>query len=137
MDKRAAVRTFSLKTYGKPLLIGLLFGVVTIALLLLIGAFVLWKIRNVDTGLLSGFCLAILIISGCISGWTVGSITRKKGLLFGFFSGLLLFGILFVVSRSCGVCQQFGALSGARLLILLCSGAAGGLLSVNKRKKVK
>ena len=137
MDKRTAVRTISVKVYGKPLLVALLFGTAVIAVLLLIGAFVLWKVGSLDTEFLNGIHLVILIVAGFVSGWTVGKITRKRGLLFGCLAGLLLYSIIFTVSVSCGVFRQFVALSGVRLLILLCSGAVGGMLSVNKRQKVK
>lgn len=136
MEKRTDKQNNFIWTYGRPLLVSLFFGAFLITALLLLGAFVLLKMGRLDPAILNGFSIAILIIAGFVSGWTVGRILRKNGLLLGALAGVSLYIVVWIVSMSCGFFAQFNALSGVRLLMILFSGAIGGLFSVNKRKKI-
>ncbi|MDD5953133.1 MAG: TIGR04086 family membrane protein [Oscillospiraceae bacterium] len=137
MVKTKEKHNSSVWRWSKPLLISLLCGSAMIAVLLIAAGFVLLKVGNIQTQVTSSVAIVICAVSAVLSGWIVGRMTRKNGLILGSLTGLLLYFLLLVVSVSCGIFQLFTVSSVIRLAVMILGGALGGLLAVNRRSKIK
>ena len=86
-------------------------------------------------------CLKYLVI-GCIAGLFLcaallsAKLCHSKGLIMGLFSGLILFACVLISAFSTGG-NVFTVSTAMRFLLMMIGGAFGGVLAVNKRKKVK
>jgi putative membrane protein (TIGR04086 family) len=104
----------------------------------LLGAFALAFVSagHIPQGLISPLVIGISALSAFMAGLITAKISRKRGLAYGALSGLLLF-VLFLVSGLIASHEAVSAASGMRLLVMVLSGAIGGLLAVSKKSKIK
>lgn len=122
---------------SRPILISILCGAALLALCLLAAAFVLLKMGQIHPSVTSSIAIGICAVSAILSGLVVGRITKKNGLILGGITGLLLYFLILIVSVCCGIFQFFTISTIIRLIVMIIGGALGGLISVNKRIKVK
>ena len=78
--------------------------------------------------------LAIIAISSFFSGFVAAKLARERGLLLGGLSALLL-AIIFLLCGLLILKQVLTANAATKLLIMVISGAIGGILSVNRKGK--
>ena len=107
----------------KYLVIGCIAGLFLCAALLAICAFVFVSI-------------GISALSAMFAGFLSAKLCHSKGLIMGLFSGLILFACVLISAFSTGG-NVFTVSTAMRFLLMMIGGAFGGVLAVNKRKKVK
>lgn len=120
----------------KSLLAGTLIGLLICSLLMLLLAFVLVKIQKLPTDAIYILLQIIGALSSFIGAYITVRIYKSYGLLFGTITGFAIFFVVFVVGVATCV-ETPSVLSITKLVAMLCAGALGGVLSVNKRKSVK
>ena len=116
------------------ILTGIICGVILCSGIMLLSSFILFK-----TGTLPLDIAYILMqITGAVSAFTGGYIAvriyKSNGLLIGLITSAIMFLIVFCIGLI--VCIEpvsFSTLT--KCIAMLCAGMAGGILSVNKRKK--
>ena len=110
----------------KYLVIGCIAGLFLCAALLAICAFVFVLVKTIPTQAIQAVSIGILSAKLC----------HSKGLIMGLFSGLILFACVLISAFSTGG-NIFTISTAMRFLLMMIGGAFGGVLAVNKRKKVK
>lgn len=123
-------------TYIKGLIFGAIISCLTITVLLIILSFVLTQTGNVPTDILN---IIIFILDGI--GVFCGSyialrIIKSGGLVWGVISGFVLFLIIFIAGLVSST-ETLSVNTFFKLLISVICGALGGVIGVNKKKKVK
>ena len=120
----------------RSIVIGSVVGAVLCAALL--GAFALAFVSagHIPQNLISPMMLALSVLSSFAAGFVTAKISRKRGLAYGALSGLLLF-VLFLVSGVFASHEPSSFTAGIRMVVMVISGAIGGLLAVSKKSKVK
>nr|WP_319488108.1 TIGR04086 family membrane protein [uncultured Caproiciproducens sp.] len=120
----------------RSIVIGSVAGAVLCATLL--GAFALAFVSagHIPQNLISPMMLALSVLSAFTAGFATAKISRKRGLAYGALSGLLLF-VLFLVSGLIASNEAISFTAGIRMIVMIISGAIGGLLAVSKKSKVK
>ena len=114
--------------------IGVIVGGSICAVLLLIFAFLFLKMQRVPVVALSPVSIGISALGSFLAGLVTGKLSRQRGLLYGAISGLVLFALFLVSNLSVmGLPLSWVALT--RMGIMTLSGAIGGLLAVNRKKK--
>lgn len=128
---------------GKPVfeimravIIGSVTGAALCAVLLALFALAFVSAENIPQGFLSPFIIAVSVLCSFAAGLIAGKISKKRGLIYGALAGLVLF-ILFLISGLIVSQEAFTAVSGVRMLVMVISGAIGGLVSVSKKSKRK
>ena len=76
------------------------------------------------------FSTVALVIGSLVSGLISGAVYKRKGSLCGVIGGLLLYAVIFLVSLF--VSGQIGVIAVLKLVICAVSGAAGGIIGVNR-----
>lgn len=120
----------------RSIVIGSVAGAVLCAALL--GAFALAFVSagHIPQSMISPMMLALSVLSAFTAGFVTAKISRKRGLAYGALSGLLLF-VLFLVSGLIASHEAISFAAGIRMIVMIISGAIGGLLAVSKKSKVK
>ncbi len=133
MERKKENRNENAKTYLPPLLRGLVAGIVSFFLLLLLTAFVVGKIKPVPS-VLSVVLVPVLVLSGFIGGGISALSYGKKGLFLGGITGGILGALELIASVI-----VLGTLPPpevfVKAVILLVSGMIGGYFGVNKKKR--
>ena len=80
--------------------------------------------------------IGISALSAMFAGFLSAKLCHSKGLIMGLFSGLILFACVLISAFSTGG-NVFTVSTAMRFLLMMIGGAFGGVLAVNKRKKVK
>lgn len=120
----------------KGILLGTVVGVLGIVVLLLITGIVLTQSGNIPTDFLNIVMLCIGAIGVFISSYIALRIIRSGGLLWGCANGLFMFIIIFTA----GLISSTDTLSSftfLKLAVFVLCGGLGGIISVNKRNKLK
>ena len=118
------------------LLIGAAAGAAASSVLLFLCAAVIVKLGSVPLGAFGLISSLISAAGAFIAGYSAVRLYGSRGLLMGAFSGL----ILFTVILASGMISSSGAEAPQallRLMICMSGGAAGGIVRVNKRSRVK
>ncbi len=103
---------------------------------LAITALVCAKTGKLPRGAIGVLATAAGCLSAFLGGFTASVITKEKGALFGALSGLIMAGVIALVS--CVVFQNSVTPAGAaRIAAVLLGGVIGGILGVNRKKRVK
>lgn len=120
----------------RSIILGTVVGAVLCAALL--GAFALAFVSagHIPQNLISPMMLGLSVLSSFASGFVTAKISHKRGLAYGALSGLLLFA-LFLISGLIASHEPVSLTAGIRMLVMVISGAIGGLLAVSKNSKVK
>jgi putative membrane protein, TIGR04086 family/integral membrane protein, TIGR04097 family len=120
----------------RAIVIGSVAGAAFCAALLGIFALAFVTSGHIPQGFITPLVIGISALSSFIAGMVSAKISRRRGLAFGALSGLLLF-ILFLISGLIATHEAVSAASATRMLVMLVSGALGGLLGVSKKSKRK
>lgn len=123
-------RGFPLVTIVKSLLI--MYGI-TIVLLFLLSLIVTYS--NISEAVVSGLVLLITIVSIMMSAAAVGKTIGKKGWIYGAITGLSYMLILYLIGCLVYNSFTFGFHLISLLLIGVLSGAFGGIVGVNTKRK--
>ena len=116
----------------RPLLIGLCVGVVSCTLLLLAAAYVL-KTADLPLGAATPIAITAAAVSALPAGWAAARCAGRRGLLWGAVCGALLFLIILLVGLFRGGVE--GGSAAIKLAALVFSGAVGGILGVNRKRR--
>ena len=120
----------------RSIVIGSVAGAALCAALLGLCALGFVSSGHIPQSLISPIVIALSAISSFMAGFVAAKISRKRGLAYGALAGLLLF-LLFLLS---GIIAYHEAVSAGvilRMLVMVLSGALGGLVAVNKKTKMK
>ena len=119
--------------FGRPVLWGVVTGGVVGALLLLVMALCMttWDLPQATV---TPMATAAVAIGAFASGLTAARLAQKQGLLLGALCGALLYALVWLTGLT-----RIGEMQAASVLIkwaiLIASGAIGGIVGVNLRRK--
>ena len=119
----------------RSVLIGVLVGIAVCSVLIVLLSFLLVKMGQLPTNTVYILLQIIGALSAFLGGYTAVRIYKSMGLLLGVSTAFIMFLIVFLIGISTSV-ESVSMLSLTKLVAMLCAGAVGGILSVNKRKKV-
>ena len=92
--------------------------------------------KTIPTQAIQAVSIGISALSAMFAGFLSAKLCHSKGLIMGLFSGLILFACVLISAFSTGG-NVFTVSTAMRFLLMMIGGAFGGVLAVNKRKKVK
>lgn len=131
-NKSSTTADFTIKAI-KSIIIGAIVGAIVCTLLLLIATFVFVKTKSVPTGAVIPLTIALACISSLIAGFTATKISKGKGMIVGSGAALLL-GLAMLLLGTVTVNNLITSAIFTKIIAMLCSGAIGGIIGVNKRK---
>lgn len=120
----------------RAIVIGSVTGALLSAILLGLAALGFVSAANIPQNVISPMMLALSVLGAFTAGFVTAKVSHKRGLAYGAVSGLLLF-ILYLVAGLVASNEPVSFTAGMRLIVMILSGAIGGLLGVNKKSKVK
>ncbi len=124
------------KAMARAVVFGGLFGSVVLIIMLLLSAFLVLKMRTISQGVV----FAASIISACVSSFFAGfagsRILKERGIVVGALSALLLF-IIILITGTLFASDNVNLNTLLRLAAMILSGAFGGVIGVNKKKRRK
>lgn len=120
----------------KYLVIGCIAGLLLCGALLTICALIFVLIKSIPTQAVLAVSIAISALSAMFAGFLSAKLCHNKGLIMGLSSGLILFILVMISAFSTGG-GVFTVSTAMRFILMMLGGAFGGVLAVNKRKKVK
>lgn len=120
----------------RAIVIGSVVGALLSAILLGLAALGFVSAGNIPQNVISPMMLALSVLGAFTAGFVTAKVSHKRGLAYGAISGLLLF-ILYLVSGLAASNEPVSFTAGMRMIVMILSGAIGGLLGVNKKSKVK
>ena len=119
----------------RAVVLGSVAGAALCAVLLAILSLAFVSAENIPQGLLSPLVIAVSVLSAFLAGFTAAKLSRRRGLLFGAAAGLLLFALFLLSGLAVSNKAADPAVPGIRLLVMLLSGAIGGLAAVSGRSR--
>ncbi len=114
-------------------IIGTLCGLAAAAVVLMIFAFITVKMQTVNDAVFLPVVIAAACIGAFCGGYISARINRNAGLVTGAASAVLIFAVILCISAALGAIPQ--AAAALRLAAMVISGAIGGILGVNKKRK--
>lgn len=123
-----------IKRFIRPIAYGATAGTAACILLLLALAVVM-SLQDVPQLAVDMLALLTFLVGGFVAGLVCSGFSREKGLLLGVCCGAVMFLILTVATVILGQ-PGFGMAAVAKLAAVLCAAALGGVIGVNRRKKV-
>lgn len=120
----------------RSIVIGSVAGAALCAALLGACALAFVSAGNIPQNTISPMVIALSVLSSFVAGFISAKISHKRGLVLGALSGLLLF-VLFLVSGLIASREAISVTVIMRMLVMILSGAIGGLLAVSKKTKIK
>lgn len=131
---KSANRESDLVKVVKAILFGSAVGAIVCACLLALFAFMFVSVKSVPQAMIQWLVIICAAIGAFTAGYISIRIYRSKGLIYGAMAGLLMFVILtvvaFIISR-----DKFTYITVIRLIAMVLSGAFGGVLGVNKKRR--
>ncbi|QAT49698.1 TIGR04086 family membrane protein [Caproiciproducens sp. NJN-50] len=121
----------------RAIVIGSVAGALICAVFLGVSALVFVSAESIPQGLLSPLVIAVSVLSAFAAGYIAARISKKRGLLFGAASGMLLFALFLFSGLAVSNKAVEPAQCGIRLLVMVLSGAIGGVLAVSRKTKLK
>ncbi len=122
--------------YISSILFSTLLAAIVCAFLYVITALLFTKLHSLPYVVISQLSFILSAIAALIGGIISAKFSKSKGLITGTFTGFLLFVIIFVVYYII-LRESFTTVSLIRALALVLSGAIGGIIGVNKKRKRK
>lgn len=122
--------------YLKYLAIGCIAGLFLCAALLALCALALVLTKSMPTQAISGISIGISALSAMFAGFLSARLCHSKGLIMGACSGAVLFACVLISACTSGG-NILTVSTALRFALMLIGGIFGGVLAVNKRKKVK
>lgn len=123
-----------IKRFIRPVSYGAAAGMAACVLLLLALAAIM-SMQDVPQLAVDMLAMLIFLVGGFVSGLVCSGFTREKGLLLGVCCGAVMFLILTAATFILGQ-PGFGMAAVTKLAAVLCAAAIGGIIGVNRRKKV-
>lgn len=120
----------------RAIVIGSVAGALLSAILLGLSALGFVSAGNFSQNVISPMMLALSVLGALTAGFVTAKVSHKRGLAYGAVSGLLLF-ILYLVAGLIASKEPVSVTAAMRMIVMILSGAIGGLLGVNKKSKVK
>lgn len=120
----------------KALAVGTVVGFIICMLILLLITFILVKIQKFPETLVVPAAIFTACIGAFVGGYFSARVKKNNGLLMGAVCALVLFVLLLLIG-SLFAGDMFGVVSLLRMSAMLISGAIGGVLGVNKRRRRK
>ncbi len=126
----------TVKTMARAVIFGGLFGGIILILMLLLSAFIVLKMRTISQGIVFGASIISSCISSFFAGFISARILKERGMAVGALSSLLLF-IIILITGTLFTADNVNLSTLMRLAAMILSGAFGGVLGVNKKKRRK
>lgn len=120
--------------YAVALLKAVVLGLLVTTALLLLFSLVMSR-RDIPFSLINPLGVGALIAGAMAAGLTAARLLREHGMGVGALSGLLLY--LTLLLGSAMIAPSFGVTALIKLVIALVSGAIGGIMGVNMRRRRK
>lgn len=120
------------KMYSRPIVLGVVVGIV-FSIVLLSMLSIAMSIQPIPQSFVYPIALMVTAASSFVSGYFCTKISRKKGLLLGFFCGVLLFFIISIFGIMFSNLQLNFAMI-TKFLVIVLSSMIGGVLGVNYKK---
>ncbi|MDF2633097.1 MAG: family rane protein [Caproiciproducens sp.] len=120
----------------RSIVIGSVAGAALCAALLGLCALGFVSAGHIPQSLISPMVIALSVFSSFMAGFIAAKVSRKRGLAYGALAGLMLFA-LFLISGLIASHEALSVNAVMRMLVMILSGALGGLLAVSKKTKVK
>lgn len=120
----------------KSVVFGLVAGAIVSIVCLLAFALFCSASKTIPQKLIQPFILVACALGSFIGGYVTVRLTRAQGMLYGMLSGLLLFGMISMVSVM-AIQEAFTMLAVIKGILMVLMGAIGGIMGVNKRAKRK
>ena len=119
----------------RAIAVGAAVGIFICSIILILLSFIFLKAERLPTNA----AYIILQIAGAFSAfagsYTAVRIYKEKGLIVGILTSLLIFIIIFITGLL-NCTDNVSVMSLTKLIAVLCAGALGGIVSVNKRKRI-
>lgn len=110
-------------------------GISVCVLLLIIISFLITKSSNFPHMITQPLMIIIASLGSFSGGYISARISSEKGMMYGMLCGFLMFILLFLAGLI-SVRESITMTTAIRLFAMLLSGAVGGIIGVNKRKRV-
>ncbi|MEE0061373.1 MAG: TIGR04086 family membrane protein [Acutalibacteraceae bacterium] len=120
----------------KALLAGTLTGLLLCSLLIFLLSFILVKMQKIPYDAIYILLQIIGAFSAFIGAYVTVRIYKTYGMMLGLITGFIIFFIVFVVGVATCV-ETPSVLTITKLVAMLCAGALGGIISVNKKKSIR
>ncbi len=118
----------------KATLFGAAIGTVVCAAFLLLFAFLFVAVKSIPQPMIQWLAILCAAFGALAAGYAATRIYGSKGLMFGTSAAMILFVMLtliaFIISR-----DKFTYITLIRLIAMTLSGAIGGILAANKKKR--
>lgn len=124
------------KTMIKSVLIGSLCAVLAQIILLCIVSLVMISTKKLFTGALDYIMIAVSATGSLIGGFVSAKLNRGAGLIVGLITGFAVY-IMLTVAALINSGSPLSVLSLIRFIAMLLGGAAGGILGVKEKTKIK
>lgn len=120
----------------KSVLIGMIVGIFMASLLIFLLSLVLIKTGQLPMNTVYITLQVIGALSAFMGSYVAVRVYKEYGMLLGLLTSFLIYLVILAVGLS--TCSEpLSMLSLTKLIAMLCAGAVGGILSVNKRKNIK
>lgn len=120
----------------KSLIFGVLSATIAIAILIIIASFVFQLTDKFPKEAVNIVNLAILSLGGLLGGYIAARFNKSSGLIVGLLTGFIIFIIILLAGLSRSV-ESLTIFTIYKLLALLIFPTLGGVIGVNKQKKIK
>ena len=124
-----------IKKIARSEIFGIIAGTVLTVIFVMFGAAVMVKMQKVMYNMTVPFAMAALCIGALGGGYITARINKSMGIAVGAVCGTGVFLILLALGAIFG--SELGIVTMIRAAVAVISGALGGVLGVNKRKKHK
>lgn len=121
---------------AKAIIFGTVIGAIVCTVMLLTVSFIFVKMQSVPEIAVIPAAIFIVCTGAFVGGYFSARIKKSMGMAVGALSGLLMFVVLLLIGLLFSG-DSFGLISLLRMILMIVSGAIGGVLGVNKRKRRK
>ncbi|MEM1483889.1 TIGR04086 family membrane protein [Oscillospiraceae bacterium PP1C4] len=125
----------SIKRFIRPITFGVVFGTAACFILLILMSIVM-GLQDIPQSIVALTSTLIFIVGGFVAGYVCAMLSHERGMMLGFCCGTCLFCMLSLASLALDG-SGFGMLALTKLVAVLISAALGGIIGVNKKKKLK
>ncbi len=120
----------------RPIVFGTLAGAAVCTVLLLVLSLILVAAKQLPQSLLQPLTVLIAALGAFAAGYIAARMSGERGMMNGAGSAFLLFGLLFLAGLTI-TGESVSAFMLTKGLIMVITGAIGGILSVNKKSRRK
>lgn len=125
----------SVKRFVRPITYGILFGAAACLLLLLLMSIIM-GLQDIPQSAVTLISTLVFVVGGFVAGYVCARLSHERGMLLGLCCGTCLFFIVSLANLAVDG-SGFGMIALTKLIAVLLSAALGGIVGVNKRKKLR